>query len=278
MDIPVTEQNNSDAEVGLEEKNIQEVTEPKEGEGKEETELKPEDSSDGTTPEVDAEAATNAYKYRDEKRKRTALEVELADLKAQIAVPVTEKPVMPVMPLNDNPDDMEAYNKSMLEHNKAMSEYHEKLTDWKLEQRDNLNTEKASQQKNYEKVHDLEKDYNSQVEEAAKKYPDYIDKVEKNMFTPEMHEAIFKSENKAEIAYYLASNQELNTQLLNASPVDVAMEITKLDARLKHSLGQKKTSSAPDPIIPVGGKVDTTPVSESDRDFINRRNKEEFGY
>jgi len=222
------------------------ITEPVEGEVKE-GEVQSDTVTDGTAPEnADAlklEEAKNAYKYREERRKREAIEKELADTKARLSVTPTEKPELP---------DYGSYEE-IADYNKAMAEYHEKLTDWKLEQRDSLNSQKDAQKQVYERIRQFESDYNEQVDEAITKYPDYIEKVEKTMFTDSMQEAIFKSDNKTEIAYHLANNPDLNNKLLNASPVDTAIEISKLDMRITHSLKSKKTSSAPNPINPLKG-------------------------
>jgi len=243
---PVTEQNKTDVidnnDDLKKDENAPENTESVEGLETPETQTP---ADDGTAPyNADAlEESRNAWKYREEKRKREALEKELADTKAKLSVTPKEKPAIPEYSTFEG----------IADYNKAMAEYHEQLTDWKLEQRDELNAAKSHQKEVYERMHALESDYESQAEEMAKEYPDYYDKVEKNMYTPAMHEAIFKSENKAKIAYHLSNNQELNDKLLNASPVDVAMEISKLDLRIAHGLKGKKTNNLPPPINPVTG-------------------------
>ena len=202
------------------------------------------EDSDGTGPDKpDAiEQARIAYKYREEKRRRKALEQELAEAKARLSVNVKEKPVLPQY---DDFDDIAEYNK-------AMAEYHEKLTDWKLEQREALQSAKAAEEQFFSTIQNLEREYEAQAEEMAKKYHDYYDKVEKALYTPAMHEAIFKSDNKAAIAYYIASNPEINEKLLKASPVDVALEISRLDIKFK-SANKQKNTKLPPPIDPVSG-------------------------
>ena len=242
MEATDTDQVNSDADAGLEEKT--EIVETGPVEGETEGEVKTEAGTDGTAPNADAlEESHNAYKYREANRRAKKLEEENAALKAQMSVKAVEKPELP---------DYDKFE-NVADYNTAMSEYHEKLTDWKLEQRDSLNSEKAAQNEYYDRINTLNESYNNKAEEAAKEHPDYYDKVEKNMFTTAMEEAIKQSENSAKIAYHLANNQELNNKLLDASPVATAIEINKLDMRITQGLKSKKTSSAPDPINPVQG-------------------------
>ncbi len=91
-----------------------------------------------------------------------------------------------------------------------------------------------------------------------------------------MDEAIKKSENSAEIAYHISRNPDLQGRLLNSSPIDVAMEIHKLDLKFTQGLSQKKVSSAPEPITRVGGSEIGVTGKETAQQYIERRNREEL--
>ena len=202
--------------------------------------------ADGTTPKVDAtekpeNSAAIAFKYREEKRKRERIEKENADLKAKMLVVPTDKPSVPSRDAFEEEDKYDV----------AMAEYYDKLTDWKLEQRDQITSEKSNQEAFHNKNQKLYETYEEKVGKAVEKYPDYIDLVEKTTFDNTIREAIFKSEHSAEIAYHIAKNPDLGEKLLNSSAIDVALEVRDLDLRLKKSLNSKTSSSAPDPITPV---------------------------
>lgn len=220
---------------------VEEVVETTEGE------VQP---ADGVTDPVKSDAerkaeAKWAWKHRNERRAREEAEAKAAQLEAVINTPIEGKPAIPAY---ENFGTNEEYNA-------AMAAYHENLTDWKMNQRDRFNAETNNKQRLNESLRTLEATYVEKSEKAAEKYQDYFDVVETNTkYTYAMKEAIFKSENSAEIAYHIGKNPEIHDKLMNSSPVDVALEIHKLDLRLKQSLSQKKVSSASAPINPVDGK------------------------
>ena len=236
-DVVVTD-NDSDATTGLE----TEVTEGTQDET-------PETPADGTAPvKADAEqkeSAKLAWKLRNERRAREAAEAKALELETRLNTPVVGKPVPPDY----------AQFESNEEYNKAVAQYHENLTDWKLQERDAKASTYATQKEYYDRVKSLENSYVEKAEKAVEKYPDYIEVVESNTeFSPYMKEAIFKSENSAEIAYHIGKNQELHDKLMTSSPIDVAIEIHKMDLKFKQKLNQKSVSSASEPISPVEGK------------------------
>ena len=217
---------------------------------------------DGTDPDkTDAGTsgvmAKTAYELREEKRKRKALEEELAAIKAGTIVPAKDRPVLP---------DRSNYD-SDTEYNQAMGQYTEDLTDYKIETREikSAATHAASVHSN--SVDSLEASFLKQAEEAVKEYPDFFERVEQTDFTTYIREAVFNADNKAKIAYHLTHNDVLRNKLIKSSPVIVAMEITRLDDKFTRSLKGKKRTETPAPINPVGGAskasgVLTKPIAE----------------
>jgi hypothetical protein len=256
-------------------------------------EVKEVDTTDGLTPpegdgttdpksdatEQEETSAAIAFKLREEKRKRVAIEKENAQLKAQMSVTPVDKPVMPKQDSFENDDDF----------HKATAEYYDKLTDWKLDQHMRLTAAQKTQQDFYDENQKLADSYDKKVEKAVVKYPDYVELVEKTDFDNVIREAIFKAENSAEIAYYIAKNPDVGKKLLNSSAVDVAWEVKSLDMRLKKSLNQKTVSNAPDPIKPVDNaemdvEVDWSKLStdewikkDRERNLKKLKNKMETG-
>ncbi|MFA6972863.1 MAG: hypothetical protein WC208_15885 [Gallionella sp.] len=238
-----------------------------------------EKSADGVTvPQTDAElllepkpnpeAAKLAWSLRNERRAREAAEQKASELEAKLKAPTGIKPAVP------NYDDFADVNT----YNQAVADYHEKLTDWKIQQREQEVSTLDVQKKRSEAFRKLDDSYNQKVEKAIAKYPDYIEIVEKSPFTLAMDESIKKSEHSAEIAYHISKNPELQSQLLYSSPIDVAFEIHKLDLRFTNALNQKKVSSAPAPITPLKGDTSdfTNELTMSTKSWIDKRNKEEF--
>ncbi len=211
--------------------------------------------ADGTAPDLaDALEGRNAFKAREEKRRRIAVEEELASVKAKLNTPTKEKPVRP---------DYESYE-SDAEYNTDMAKYTEDLTDWKLDQREAVKLETRKQNAHFESMRELDRVFNDKSDKFAETHPDYDDKIANLQNTPAMEEAIKRSENSAEVAYHLAGNQELTNRLLNSSPAVVGMEIQNLDLRIKAGLKTKKSSTAPNPINPVGSKGDGDITGEVD--------------
>ena len=102
----------------------------------------------------------------------------------------------------------------------------------------------------------------AQVDDAKGRYADF----EKVAFTApisdELAEIIASADMGADVAYYLGQNRELARQLSNASPIEQAMAIGRIEARL--SLPKPNTQpKAPDPINPVRpSATGTKPVSK----------------
>jgi len=221
----------------------------------------PQKSDADTTKKADVEDAKLAWNLRNERRARKEAEERIAVLEAKIVTPAETRPKVPLY------EDFE----SISDYNEAVASYHENLFDWKIKQREqevNIQTVNSNRREEMRKLDDT---YNEKAAKAIEKYSDYIDVVEKSPFTYAMEEAIKKSENSAEIAYHISKNPEIQGKLLNSSPIDVAIEIHKLDLKFTQGLNQKRVSSAPSPITPVnseGAGVEKDPSKMSDDEYF----------
>lgn len=83
---------------------------------------------------------------------------------------------------------------------------------------------------------------------------------------PVTRDFLLESEKGAELGYYLVANQKEARRIARLSPLQQARELTRLEDRLTAApQQQKKPSSAPAPVTPVGGgKTQATEPSESD--------------
>ncbi len=112
----------------------------------------------------------------------------------------------------------------------------------------------------------VEDAYAEREEDARVKYDDFeqVAYNPKLRITDAMAETIKASAVGPDLAYWLGSNPKEADRISRLSPLLQAREIGKIEAKLSAEPIQKKTTSAPDPIRPVGaravnhGVVDTT--------------------
>lgn len=101
----------------------------------------------------------------------------------------------------------------------------------------------------------LEKNWQSQAEEAATRYADFEKVVGQQGLFPKgsaLVAMVQASDVAADLAYRLASDKALHDKLLRLHPVDAAREIGRLEATI--STPKPRTSTkAPEPITPVRG-------------------------
>lgn len=84
--------------------------------------------------------------------------------------------------------------------------------------------------------------------------------------TPEMLQGLAQCDNAAKVAYHLGSNPDVAKDIASSSVGDQITAIVNLEKTLSSAgsspqkeTPQKRLSSAPDPISPVGGTHDATP-------------------
>lgn len=114
--------------------------------------------------------------------------------------------------------------------------------------------------------------------EAEKKYPDFYEKVFEQPpdvmpISPVVGQAILKSKDGADIAYYLGTHPEEAHRIYKLDPVEQLVEIGSLRSSLA-----KQQSAAPAPINPISGKKATSsdlPSSNDDmKTWIAKRNRQ----
>lgn len=140
--------------------------------------------------------------------------------------------------------------------------YAEALADYKVEQ-------KIAQREQHKQQTTVESAYADREEATREKYTDY-DIVYKApdeggpAVTPLMAQAIKGSEHGPEIAYYLAKNRSESIRIHDLDPVAQVREIGRIEANLSAARPARKTSSAPEPIKPVGSRSSSPAYSASD--------------
>lgn len=134
----------------------------------------------------------------------------------------------------------------------------------------------------------LQTTYEEREDAARERYNDFHQVVYKQpvdggpSITPAMLEVIMESDQGPEIAYHLGKNVELSRRIARLSPLSQARELGLIEATLKESRPARRTSSAPEPIKPVGSRASTPSYSASDprsdslpiSEWMARRNQE----
>lgn len=143
--------------------------------------------------------------------------------------------------------------------------------------------ELANHREEQKKQNDTLSAYREREDQARDKYPDYDQLFHLDLpISPVMAGAIMESDIGPEVAYFLGSNPKEVARIFALSPASQAREIGKIEANLTTNPPVKKTSSAPNPISPVGSRstsqsYDTTDprsIASSDTsDWIAKENK-----
>lgn len=182
--------------------------------------------------------------------KERALRLE-GELKArQDAKPREQQTEGPKAPQKQDFEDYEKYLEAKAEW--TADQRAAKIVEERLKARD----EQASKAKAEESDRELTKSWQSSVAKTREKYDDYDEVTQDEEFnpTPAMARAMLESDQKAEIAYYLAKNPEELQRIAKFSEARQMAEIGKLEEKVSGAKSPpKKTSKAPAPIDPVGG-------------------------
>lgn len=158
-------------------------------------------------------------------------------------------------------------------------QYLDALTDWKMEQREAK--AKAAQSKS--EAQERSAKFQKNLMEGTEKYEDF-DEIARNPdlpITQDMVNALFDCDHAADIAYYLGQNIQETRRIALLSPIAVAREIGKLEARFVGPPPKTKTN-APEATKPIGSHEkppkswEKMTASDAD-DFIADRNRAELG-
>lgn len=245
-----TEQNES-PESDTEETDAKDLTEESEGEGSEE-EL--ESKADGDKPRK-----KGGFQRRIDKlnSRVTERERELEYWKSQALKGTGEQKSEPKVDLNPatvvgkpNPETFDTH-----------AEYVEALTDWKLEQRENEQSQKRQKEALQTEQEKLVKSHTDRVETFKAKHEDFMERLEDVADVPmsiTLQELIIGSEVGPSLMYELAKNREEFERIAKLPPLAAAREMGKLEARvssgasLEKKTDSKRVTEAPRPLDPVG--------------------------
>ena len=232
-------------------------------------------------------------------RKLAAMEAEIERLKALFAdKPAVAEPPKPdpaptlVRPKRADFADPDAYEDALMEYaaeraaQKAVSETEAQRTKREAEERD-----KAAKTTEAQQNERLVSAWNARRQEAAGRYEDYEEVAESPdtpMSVPMLH-AIVNSKFGPDIAYWLGQHREKAAQIAAmTNPVRQALEIGRIEARVRRALAGEKPAAVPaaEPVVeppqrsalprplrtvrPQSQPVDEAPTEANSQDRIGK--------
>jgi len=177
----------------------------------------------------------------------------------------------PVPPDRYQYDDDEQYSQAMQQYQQGLALFVQGQNRRAQEELLNNVTKHRQQQT-------VEDFINETVTEGKAKYDDF-DRVG---FIPRGMEGVFaQAANPVDIAYKLGTDRAERARILSLPPQQIVFEIAKMDAQFS-APQQKKTTEAPPPVKPVGGKESASndwlnDPNISPEEFARRRNKQIYG-
>ena len=207
-------------------------------------------------------------KERRRLQREASLEAENRALKAQ--VDGQQRPAQQA----EDPD------KPKPEQFKTYEEYLDKLSDWKLDQREKAAVAQREAETAKSTQQTVQKRWTENSQKAREKHADFDHVIDQDLeISRPMLDAILDSEIGPEVAYFLGKNPAEAQRIAGLSPTAAAREIGKIEAKLAPAAEPEKKpepSKAPAPATPVkGGSVQTGPTDNDDmKTWLEKRNKQ----
>lgn len=112
--------------------------------------------------------------------------------------------------------------------------------------------------------------WNKRVEKATAEMPDFEEVITSSEvpMTGPMQQAIMESEAGPKLAYYLANHPNEASDIARMTPIGAIRTLGRIEERLSKPV-EKKSTSAPEPLTPIGGKtkVSKDPSDMSQKEF-----------
>lgn len=165
---------------------------------------------------------------------------------------------------------------------KTVDDYHEALTEWKVDQRLDAERVKTQQTKIKAEFQERNSKHFARIDEFKSKHDDFDELMENTvgiMLPAALQESIIDSDQSAELMYELAKDPKELKRICSLSPLATAREIGKIEARLtkvKPESSSKKINKTedPKPITPVRAKGSVIPKGY--RDDMSMREYDEW--
>ena len=226
-------------------------------EGDEET---PAETVTLTKAELQEQKNAVAKKERERSERKASREIQAlrAEFESLKTAPVREVP----------------QGKPTLDKFDSYDEFTEALTDWKIEQREQIRDQSNNERQAENQRRELQKSFAEKTEkfrEATPDYDDVISEISDVELSPAMIEAVIDSDVAAQLTYFFGKNPDELDRINELSPIRLAREIGRLEAQLANK--PTKQSNAPQPITPVTTRSSDSGLSDnlSAEEWIKRR-------
>lgn len=130
----------------------------------------------------------------------------------------------------------------------TVEEYEDALIEW----HDQRKADKIKVAEEAKARNEMVKKFNDSAKEMRAAHDDFDEVIEAPIFTDTMRKTIFAMDTGPMVAYHLGSNPDIADTIKTLSPERQIYEIYKLETSLKLAQKKKTTTSAPEPITPVG--------------------------
>lgn len=201
--------------------------------------------------------------------------------KADISKNVEGRPVAP------KSTDFETYAK----YQEAHDEYVDKLTDWKLEQKDKTVAKAEREKKAAQAENEQGANYTKRLDDLKKSVEDVqevFDGVNGLPMSHAMKQGILQSDVSAELAYEMAKDPEQWTKISEMAPAQAFKAMGKIEAKIEARLDATKSAGTstettvqktPKPVSPVGARnasavVKSTADAKNFKEFMAVREKQ----
>ena len=181
---------------------------------------------------------------------------EIAEAKLKEVSPA-DKPRRP------NPKDfIDEYDQVNYDkYNQAVEQYEDARDNWKETQKSHESYQKSIEEEiEAEKRENIQR-YKEQIMELKNTVPNIVEIVSKEIFSPNLAEAIYASEESGKLALYLGQNESEAIRLSNAGEKEMVRELGKIEGKL-NTLTRKSSNALP-PISPVDDSRGIPDVDES---------------
>lgn len=191
----------------------------------------------------------------DERRKREALEAELAALKRK-----TEAGPRPQPPDLTKLTDAEG-RLDAAKYSQAMVKYEDDLERWRDAQRSPTPAPETPPADADAGQRERITTFLERAEPLKAQHADFEDVINRPVFSAEMREVLWESELGPQLAYYLGSHQAEALRIANLPTAQMYRELGKLEAKLATAAPAppaRTVSNAPEPIAPVASTTSAT--------------------
>jgi hypothetical protein len=141
----------------------------------------------------------------------------------------------------------------------SVEEYENALFKW----HDSVKEQETSRIEQSRKHKEMVDSFNSKADAMRAEYDDYDEVINAPIFTPTMRNVLLASDNGHEMAYHLGLNRNIADKIAKLPEEMQLYELGKLETQYLFQKKQKKASSAPAPISPLGATGETTKIDES---------------